>query len=112
MSCQTALPMGVQVADGIAAVLTGRDPKPLRMRYVWQNISLGRLDGLTQFVRTDDRSVEFVLTGRTAARFKEIITRGTIQVMHNPGPYAPAGRCPRRSTPASRESAAKSKPAR
>lgn len=90
MSCQTALPMGLQAADGIVALLTGRDPRPLRLRYVGQNISLGRSDGLIQFARPDDSPVESVLTGRTAARLKEAVIRGTVQVMRRPGPYTPA----------------------
>ncbi|MFF4695144.1 NAD(P)/FAD-dependent oxidoreductase [Streptomyces chattanoogensis] len=78
MSCQTGLPMGAYVAGSVAASLTGRTPKPLRLRYVWQNISLGRRDGLTQFTRADDSPVAAVLTGRASARFKEAITRGTV----------------------------------
>ncbi|MEV0280282.1 FAD-dependent oxidoreductase [Streptomyces sp. NPDC050610] len=78
MSCQTGLPMGAYVARGVAASLTGRTPKPLRLRYVWQNISLGRHDGLTQFTRPDDSPVPAILTGRASARFKEAVTRGTV----------------------------------
>ncbi|MEV7384312.1 NAD(P)/FAD-dependent oxidoreductase [Streptomyces lydicus] len=78
MSCQTGLPMGTYVAGSVAASLTGRTPKPLRLRYVGQNISLGRHDGLTQFTRADDSPVAAVLTGRTSARFKEAVTRGTV----------------------------------
>ncbi|RNG03145.1 NAD(P)/FAD-dependent oxidoreductase [Streptomyces botrytidirepellens] len=78
MSCQTGLPMGAYVAGSVAASLTGRAPKPLRLRYVWQNISLGRHDGLTQFTRSDDSPVAAVLTGRASARFKEAVTRGTV----------------------------------
>ena len=51
MSCQTGLPMGLYAADAIAAVLNGRTPRPLRIRYVGQNISLGRRDRITQFTR-------------------------------------------------------------
>jgi hypothetical protein len=50
----------------------------LRLRYVWQNISLGRTDGVTQFTRADDSSLPAVLTGRISARFKEAITRGAV----------------------------------
>ncbi|WP_052847600.1 NAD(P)/FAD-dependent oxidoreductase [Streptomyces avicenniae] len=78
MSCQTGLPMGAYVAGSVAASLTGRTPEPLRLRYVWQNISLGRRDGLTQFTRADDSPVRAVLTGRASARFKEAITRSTV----------------------------------
>jgi len=85
MSCQTGLPMGAQVADIVAGELTGRSPRPPRIRYVWQNISLGRHDGLTQFVRTDDTPVGATLTGRTAAGFKEAVTRATILAVRRPG---------------------------
>ncbi|MBT2509691.1 FAD-dependent oxidoreductase [Streptomyces sp. ISL-98] len=78
MSCQTGLPMGAYVAGSVAAAVTGRTPRPLRLRYVWQNISLGRRDGLTQFTRADDSPVAAVLTGRASARFKEAVTRGTV----------------------------------
>ncbi|MCB5906354.1 NAD(P)/FAD-dependent oxidoreductase [Streptomyces pinistramenti] len=78
MSCQTGLPMGAHVAGSVAASLTGRTPKPLRLRYVWQNISLGRHDGLTQFTRADDSPVAAILTGRASARFKEAVTRSTV----------------------------------
>ncbi|MEN2422026.1 FAD-dependent oxidoreductase [Streptomyces rimosus] len=78
MSCQTGLPMGGYVAKSVAAALTGTTVEPLRLRYVWQNISLGRHDGLTQFTRADDSPVAAVLTGRASARFKEAVTRGTV----------------------------------
>ena len=67
MSCQTGLPMGVRVADVIARRLTGRKARPVRIRYVWQNISLGRHNGVTQFTRADDSAVRAILTGRTSA---------------------------------------------
>ncbi|MEU7045590.1 FAD-dependent oxidoreductase [Streptomyces varsoviensis] len=81
MSCQTGLPMGAYVGRGVAASLTGRALRPLRLRYVAQNISLGRHDGLTQFTRPDDSPVPAILTGRASARFKETVTRGTVLVL-------------------------------
>ncbi|MGW7516864.1 NAD(P)/FAD-dependent oxidoreductase [Streptomyces sp. NPDC054796] len=78
MSCQTGLPMGAYVAGSVAAALTGRVARPLRLRYVWQNISLGRHEALTQFTRPDDTPVNTILTGRASARFKEAVTRGTV----------------------------------
>ncbi|MGH3928592.1 MAG: NAD(P)/FAD-dependent oxidoreductase [Pseudonocardiaceae bacterium] len=90
MSCQTGLPMGQRVADIIVRRLTGREPQPLRLRYVWINISLGRRDGITQFTHADDSPRRAILTGHAAARFKEIITRSTVTVMRHPGPYVPA----------------------
>jgi NADH dehydrogenase FAD-containing subunit len=87
MSCQTGLPMGQHVADVVADRLTGRNPGPFRLRYVWQNISLGRRDAVTQFTHADDSPRRFVLTGRAAAAFKETIARGTLHAIRHPGPY-------------------------
>jgi NADH dehydrogenase FAD-containing subunit len=93
MSCQTGLPMGLNAADAIAATLTGREPKLPRIRYFFQNISLGRHDGITQFTRADDSIIEgAVLTGRAAAGFKEMVLHGTVFLMRRPGPYGPVSR--------------------
>ncbi|WEO97591.1 FAD-dependent oxidoreductase [Streptomyces sp. FXJ1.172] len=79
MSCQAALPMGRGVADVVAARLTGRESGPVRIGYVFTNISLGRRDGVVQFTRADDRPRRFVLTGRAAAAFKEAVVRSTVR---------------------------------
>jgi hypothetical protein len=68
--------MGQYVAAEIARMLAGRKPVPHRVRHVWQNISLGRGNGVTQFTRADDCPLPVILTGRASARFKEAITRG------------------------------------
>ncbi|MGA4846132.1 NAD(P)/FAD-dependent oxidoreductase [Streptomyces sp. G5(2025)] len=86
MSCQTAMPMGQQAADAIAARLTGRKPEPARIRYAFTNISLGRRDGITQFTHADDTPRGAMLTGRAAAVFKEAIVRSTVLTMRHPGP--------------------------
>jgi NADH dehydrogenase FAD-containing subunit len=92
MSCQTSMPMGRYVADAIAVRLRGTVPKPIRIRYVWQNISLGRYDGVTQFTRPDDSPTGAVLTGRTSAAFKELVTRGTVLALRHAGPALGHGR--------------------
>jgi NADH dehydrogenase len=74
MSCQTGLPMGAYVAQDIVRRQRGRPTRPVRIRYVWQNISLGRTDAVTQFTRSDDSPVNAVLTGRVSALFKELIS--------------------------------------
>ncbi|WP_338933097.1 FAD-dependent oxidoreductase [Streptomyces netropsis] len=89
MSCQTGIPMGRHVADTVTAILTGRAPAPLRLRYAGQNISLGRRDGLIQFTRPDDSPVAAVLTGRASARVKEAVIRGAFWATRRPGPYLP-----------------------
>ena len=50
----------------------------MRFRYVIQCISLGRRDGLIQFVHADDTPHETVVTGRAAARVKELVVRGAL----------------------------------
>lgn len=93
MSCQTGLPMGLNAADAVAAHLTGREARLPRIRYFFQNISLGRHDGVIQFTRADDSVIEgAVLTGRAAAWWKEMVVRGTVFQMRHPGPFGPVRR--------------------
>lgn len=84
MACATGIPSGQKAAYAIAARMAGRTPEPLRFRYFHQCVSLGRRDGLIQFVRADDSPREAVLTGRVAARYKEAIMRSTIVAMRHP----------------------------
>ncbi len=75
MACATALPMGAQAADNLWAALQGNPQKPFGFGYTVQCVSLGRQDGLVQFVRRDDSPTERVITGRLAAFVKECICR-------------------------------------
>ncbi|WP_186382939.1 NAD(P)/FAD-dependent oxidoreductase [Amycolatopsis rhizosphaerae] len=85
MACATGMPTAQRAVRSLADRLAGREPKPLRFRYLNQCISLGRRDGLIQFVRADDSPVEAVLTGRLAARYKETIVRGAFLFQRHPG---------------------------
>ncbi|WP_109528984.1 MULTISPECIES: NAD(P)/FAD-dependent oxidoreductase [Nocardia] len=76
MACATALPTGKYTADAIATRLRGREPREFHFRYVAQCLSLGRGDGLIQFLKADDTPARTVLTGRTGAWVKERIVRG------------------------------------
>ncbi|WP_330233365.1 FAD-dependent oxidoreductase [Nocardia sp. NBC_00508] len=76
MACATALPTGKYAADAVVARMRGAEPRPLRFRYVLQCLSLGRRDGVIQFVHADDAPARTVLTGRTAAWVKERVVRG------------------------------------
>jgi NADH dehydrogenase FAD-containing subunit len=87
MACATGIPMGVAAANAVTAVLTDRKPRPLRFRYVVQNLSLGRRDGVIQFVHADDSPRHAVLTGRAAARFKESVVRLTVWYVRHPMTY-------------------------
>lgn len=71
MSCALALPMGAYVADTIAGVAR----EPFRFGFAIQCISLGRKDGIIQFVHSDDSPKEMALTGRPAAWVKELVCR-------------------------------------
>ncbi|WP_027344694.1 NAD(P)/FAD-dependent oxidoreductase [Hamadaea tsunoensis] len=76
MSCASGTPMAWQAADAIAARLTGRKIPKAPLGYFNQCISLGRKEGLIQYVTSDDRAVRAVLTGRFAALYKELVCKG------------------------------------
>ncbi|MEU0337226.1 FAD-dependent oxidoreductase [Streptomyces sp. NPDC006193] len=76
MSCASGVPTAWQAADAIAARLTGGKLPKVPLRYFNQCISLGRRDGLIQYVTADDRAVPAALTGRIAAAYKELICKG------------------------------------
>jgi NADH dehydrogenase FAD-containing subunit len=84
MSCATGTPMGWQAADTIAARLTGGKLPHVSLRYFNQCISLGRKDGVIQYVTADDRAVRAALTGRFAAVYKELICKGAAWGVVNP----------------------------
>ncbi|MGW3262834.1 NAD(P)/FAD-dependent oxidoreductase [Streptomyces sp. NPDC001056] len=75
MSCASGVPAAWQAADAIAARLSGGKVPVTAVRYFQQCVSLGRSDGLIQFVTADDRAVDRALTGRLAARYKEAICK-------------------------------------
>jgi NADH dehydrogenase FAD-containing subunit len=76
MSCASGVPMAWQAADAIAARLTGGKLPNVSIRYFNQCVSLGRGDGLIQYVTADDRAVDAALTGRLAALYKELVCKG------------------------------------
>ena len=78
MSCASGTPAAWQAADAIAARLTGGTMPNAPLRYFNQCISLGRKEGLIQFVTADDRAVSTVLTGRLAAIYKELVCKGAV----------------------------------
>ncbi|MFI7646839.1 NAD(P)/FAD-dependent oxidoreductase [Micromonospora sp. NPDC049460] len=84
MSCASGVPMAWQAADAIAARLVGGKLPDTPLRYFNQCISLGRKDGLIQYVTADDRAVQAVLTGRLAALYKELVCKGAAWGVANP----------------------------
>ncbi|MGW0964726.1 NAD(P)/FAD-dependent oxidoreductase [Streptomyces sp. NPDC002516] len=92
MSCASGVPMAWQAADAIAARLAGTKVPRVSIRYFQQCVSLGRGEGLIQFVTADDRAVDRALTGRTAALYKELICKGAAWGVANPTVGMPSRR--------------------
>ncbi|MET8583529.1 FAD-dependent oxidoreductase [Streptomyces collinus] len=92
MSCASGVPMAWQAADAIAARLTGAKVPRISIRYYQQCISLGRKEGLIQFVTADDQARERALTGRGAAFYKEMICKGAAWGVANPTSGMPSRR--------------------
>jgi NADH dehydrogenase FAD-containing subunit len=98
MPCATGTPMAWQAADAIAARLTGGPLPENTIRYVAQCISLGRRDGIIQFVTADGRARPAAIIGRPAARIKELICAGAAWNIAHPTMMLPTRR--RRLAPA------------
>ncbi|HEY2765365.1 MAG TPA: FAD-dependent oxidoreductase [Pseudonocardiaceae bacterium] len=97
--CRTGGFMGPYVADAVADALAGRTPRPFRFRYIHQCVSLGRHDGLVQFVHPVDESPRrAVLTGGLAVRYKDTTLGSAIWLFRHPGPYLPRRGKPARHT--------------
>ncbi|HTU80061.1 MAG TPA: FAD-dependent oxidoreductase [Solirubrobacteraceae bacterium] len=82
MCCQAAMPAAAHAGDVVVAQIKGRDPREFHFGYLHQPISLGRRDGLIQFVDRADHPKNSILTGRRAAIYKELITRATIPTIN------------------------------
>ncbi|MGV9236856.1 NAD(P)/FAD-dependent oxidoreductase [Streptomyces nigra] len=102
MSCASGGFTAWQAADAIVARLTGGKLPKVPLRYFNQCVSLGRRQGLIQYVTGDDRPVRAVLTGRIAAFYKELICKGAAWNVGNPGMGMPLRR---RRTAAPRDAA-------
>lgn len=96
MSCASGIPTAWQAADAIAARLTDGKLPTISARYFNQCISLGRKEGLIQYVTADDRAVSAALTGRLAAFYKELVCKGAAWGVANPTMGLPTRR--RRTT--------------
>ncbi|MFK4866606.1 NAD(P)/FAD-dependent oxidoreductase [Streptomyces sp. CSMPJR101] len=92
MSCASGGFTAWQAADAIVARLTGGKLPKVPLRYFNQCVSLGRRQGLIQYVTGDDRPVRAVLTGRIAAFYKELICKGAAWNVGNPGMGMPLRR--------------------
>ncbi|MFI6513052.1 NAD(P)/FAD-dependent oxidoreductase [Streptosporangium sp. NPDC050855] len=84
MSCASGSPAAWQAAGAIVARLTGGRLPNMPIRYFNRCVSLGRREGLIQYVTADDRAVRAALTGRLAAVYKELICKGAAWGVSNP----------------------------
>ncbi|MEV6361860.1 NAD(P)/FAD-dependent oxidoreductase [Nocardia asteroides] len=92
MSCAAGTPMAWRAGDAIAARLTGRPVPEESIGYVSQCISLGRRDAIMQRVTHADQPTSTVLTGRLAARVKEMICAGAAWGVGHPTTLMPSRR--------------------
>lgn len=78
MSCAAGRPMGELAARTLLSRLDGAPTDAFAFSYSFRCVSLGREDGLIQFVDTRDRPVEQVWTGKRGAVWKEYICQRTL----------------------------------
>ncbi len=72
MSLYTAIMMGAHGADCLAAQLNGQAPKAFGLSYLALGLSLGRRDGVFQFLNWDkDTPLKLIITGRLANKLRE-----------------------------------------
>ncbi|MFC9112022.1 MULTISPECIES: NAD(P)/FAD-dependent oxidoreductase [Streptomyces] len=95
MSCQAAVQLGTGAADTVLRRIAGKTPTPVRPLFAGQCLSLGRAEGVTQFSSLDDRVNALHLSGRPAARVKEIACRFPLRQLasgaRKAGPRTPRG---------------------
>ena len=73
MSCAAAIPLGGHAANSVLAEIRGQVRPDLNVGYLLQCYSLGRNNGLIQFVNAADEPRALHLSGRLAAEIKESI---------------------------------------
>lgn len=81
MACATALPMGIYLGERISSILGKKSDigrKPFQLAYVGRCVSLGRKEGLLQFLNYDDSPKEKIWTGKLGAIVKELICKFTV----------------------------------
>lgn len=82
MSVLTALEMGAHGADSLAARLNGRRPTAFGLSYGAAGISLGRRNGVVQFLDgSRDTPRDAILTGRFALNVREFFVRAAFGVI-------------------------------
>ncbi|HET6319184.1 MAG TPA: FAD-dependent oxidoreductase, partial [Chloroflexota bacterium] len=82
MSLYTALLMGAHAADTLAAQLNGRTPSAFGFSYGALALSLGRHDGVVQFLDPNtDAPLKYIFTGSLANRLRETFVKLAVQII-------------------------------
>ncbi|MFD8596747.1 NAD(P)/FAD-dependent oxidoreductase [Kitasatospora sp. NPDC059646] len=84
MSCASAGLTALQATTAIIARLTGGEATVSGLKYYGNHISLGQRDAIVQMVDADVRSKSWYLSGRTAARFKSGVLKGSVWSIAHP----------------------------
>lgn len=79
-TCQSGMPTAAHAANTIARELAGKQAEPFRFGYLYQPVSLGRNDAVVQFTRPDDTPSRYLLTGKRAVVYKEIVSKAPWEV--------------------------------
>ncbi|MGW2724024.1 NAD(P)/FAD-dependent oxidoreductase [Streptomyces sp. NPDC001492] len=89
MSCQAAIPLGVQAADTVLSRIAGTAPAVLDQGFKGVLVSLGRHAGIRQLVSADDTPLDTCCDGQEGAQMKEEQCRKTVMGIgmeaRNPG---------------------------
>ncbi|TDE42049.1 FAD-dependent oxidoreductase [Nonomuraea mesophila] len=78
MSCQSAIPLGVQAADAVLSRIAATAPAVIDMGFKAVCISLGRHAGIKQLVRADDTPLDTYFDGQDGAEMKEELCRKAV----------------------------------
>lgn len=82
MAAYTALTMGAHGADSLAAQLKGKTPTAFGFSYQAFGLSLGRRDGVVQFLDGDhDTPRDRIITGNLAGKSREFFVRLIVGVL-------------------------------
>ncbi len=91
MSCQAAIPLGLQAAETILRRIDGERPAPVDNGFYAMCLSLGRRSGVVQLARADDTARGVAFGGRPAAWQKEAVCRSVLALVRfearHPGRY-------------------------
>lgn len=80
MGCATAMPMGTYAAEQLHQILKGKSVDAFCFSFVARCVSLGRRNGMIQFVDENDRATDKVWTNKLGALTKELVCKGTTLV--------------------------------